>query len=381
MISNASTNRGLAGMMGLLVCAGAAAACPPESEEGAQRIRVIEREGDGPISIQMQRVLEDMHNNPQTAWMRLRPVMQLKHADDEAEQVYRFATGGGTAEAQTHSRTRGNGEARARALAVLGGQKPPAAKHDDDPAPAKMKKRALLERERAVAEEQRARAQRFNAERKAAAAARSNSDDAVVEGRALVVGPDGVEHELRLGRGEAGKHLMIKPRVRGGDTEMLLELETAMADAAPGAWLGVELAEPDAAVMEFLGLEAGNAARIGRVFEGSPAAGAGLQGGDIVISISGAAGAGPEALREAVAGSEPGDVLRMKVLRKGREHDLKVKLGAREEDQQAEPADEARGGEAGSAIEQRLERLERMVERLLAREGAGRSAPAPRGRD
>lgn len=380
MFSNASTNRGFAGLMGLLVCAGAAAACPPETEEGAQRLRVIEREGDGTISIQMQRVLDDMHNNPQTAWMRLRPVMQLQEPDDEGARVYRFATSGGAAAAQTHTRTRGNGEAHARALAMLGGQKPPAAEHDDDPAPAQLKKRALLERERAVAQEQRARAQRFNAERKAAAAARSN-DDAVVEGRALVVGPDGVERELRLGRGDVGKHLVAKPRIRAGEQEMLLELETAMADAAPGAWLGVELAEPDAAVMEYLGLESGRVTRIGRVFEGSPAAGAGLLEGDIVTAIGGGSGAGPETLRETVAGSAPGDVLRLKLLRKGREHDLKVKLGAREEDKQAEPAQEAARGEESGAIEQRLARLERMIETLLAREGAGRSAPARRGQE
>lgn len=380
MFSNASINRGYAGLMGLLVCAGAAAACPPETEEGAQRIRVIEREGDGAMSIQVQRVLEDMHSNPETAWMRLRPVMQLKHADDEAEQVYRFSTGGGMAAAQTHTRTRGNGEAHARALAMLGGQKPPAAKHDDDPAPAKVKKRAMLERERALAEEQRARAQRFNAERKAAAAARSN-EDVEVEGRALVVGPDGVEHELKLGRGDVGKHLVVRPRIRGGEQEMLLELETAMVDAAPGAWLGVELAEPDAAVMEYLGLEAGNAARIGRVFESSPAAGAGLLEGDIVTAIGGDSRASPEALREAVAGSQPGDVLRLKLLRKGREHDLKVRLGAREEDKQAETAREDAGSEESGAIEQRLARLERMIEALLAREGAGRSAPARRDQE
>ncbi|MBN8597738.1 MAG: PDZ domain-containing protein [Planctomycetes bacterium] len=64
------------------------------------------------------------------------------------------------------------------------------------------------------------------------------------------------------------------------------------------------------------------------VTEGLPAAQAGLKAKDIVVEADGKAIDGEEALREILKTKNPGDELRVKVLRKGEKQDITVKLAA-----------------------------------------------------
>jgi serine protease Do len=91
------------------------------------------------------------------------------------------------------------------------------------------------------------------------------------------------------------------------------------ANVGDAAFLGVSMAE------ETEHPEGG--ARITRVVPESPAAEAGLEKGDIVIALDGEPIRGPQRLGKRVAEHEPGDRIRLDVLRDGGDLSLDVELG------------------------------------------------------
>jgi S1-C subfamily serine protease len=110
-------------------------------------------------------------------------------------------------------------------------------------------------------------------------------------------------------------------------------------DKAGAAYLGVQylptppIQPSDGQSFAFPGGQVEQGAVVRRVAEGSPAEAAGLKQGDIITAIDGEALDGPQALVDAVAQHQPGDVLKLTVYR---------------------PQDEAQGGEApqgGETIE------------------------------
>jgi putative serine protease PepD len=74
---------------------------------------------------------------------------------------------------------------------------------------------------------------------------------------------------------------------------------------------------------------AGNGALLADVPAGSPADDGGLRKDDVVTSIDGRNIRAPEDLTGAVADHEPGDTVRVEVLRDGRRVELRIKLGNR----------------------------------------------------
>lgn len=85
----------------------------------------------------------------------------------------------------------------------------------------------------------------------------------------------------------------------------------------PPVMIGITMDEPSSDVVRFLGVEEGAAIQVGRVTEGLPAAKAGVQPGDIIVSIDGAKPANPEKLRETLKSKKAGDKLTFEVIRKG----------------------------------------------------------------
>jgi membrane-associated protease RseP (regulator of RpoE activity) len=73
---------------------------------------------------------------------------------------------------------------------------------------------------------------------------------------------------------------------------------------SPRGFLGVEWSSDRATPL-----------RIGRVLDGSPAAGAGLRAGDAILRIGGKPAADAEAARKALATVQPGDVVELVILR------------------------------------------------------------------
>jgi membrane-associated protease RseP (regulator of RpoE activity) len=108
----------------------------------------------------------------------------------------------------------------------------------------------------------------------------------------------------------------------GGSHWPMIEIvETPEAAGAPpatgGGWLGVQLA----------GDEGG--ANVAAVIDGSPAAAAGLQAGDVIVRVDGAAIESVDGLVRVIGGHAAGDKVRLVLLRDGEEKKLKVTLGSK----------------------------------------------------
>ncbi len=94
-------------------------------------------------------------------------------------------------------------------------------------------------------------------------------------------------------------------------------------------WLGVYVQPLDQDLAASFGLETSDGALISNVVDDGPAKDAGLQVGDIVIAVNGAAIATPNDLIANVAESAPGDIARLGVLRDGRPVEIELELGER----------------------------------------------------
>lgn len=120
-------------------------------------------------------------------------------------------------------------------------------------------------------------------------------------------------------------------------------------------WLGVKIQNLSAATREAFGLsDKFTGVLVADVFEGQPAARAGVKRGDVVISINGVDVDDVNELRNTVAGIDPGKSVPLVVMRDGKEVVLSVKLGERDEEslekgESTEEKDEDEDSEGGSA--------------------------------
>lgn len=96
----------------------------------------------------------------------------------------------------------------------------------------------------------------------------------------------------------------------------------------PRAVMGIVLGELDEAQRALLGLGDRKAVLIDDVQEGRPAAGAGLQRFDVIVELDGQDGIDADRLRELLASKEPGDEVRVVVLRGGEKRVFEFELGA-----------------------------------------------------
>src|SRR5436309_2534048 len=100
------------------------------------------------------------------------------------------------------------------------------------------------------------------------------------------------------------------------------------AFAAEPGYLGLQIS-PD---------ESGKGVRVGEVFPDSPAEKAGFMKDDVITDMDGAAATDVKAFVEGVVAHKPGDEIRFKVLRDGKETPIMVKLGKRPAEPPAPPA-------------------------------------------
>lgn len=154
-------------------------------------------------------------------------------------------------------------------------------------------------------------------------------------GGTIQFAPDG----RRLVIGEPGRSLniwRIDPQTKG--SEGWQRFAPAIREARPGgasrgakpsAYLGVQLKPVDPSLAAQLGLEAGDAALLGEVLEGSPAAAAGLQEHDLVLRFEDEAVKGPDALAKAIRRHKKGDVVTLQILRGGKKTEVKATLDER----------------------------------------------------
>jgi S1-C subfamily serine protease len=101
----------------------------------------------------------------------------------------------------------------------------------------------------------------------------------------------------------------------------------AGSDDAKKGYLGVFMQELDEDVREGLDLKVKSGVLISGVEKGSPAEEAGVEDGDVIVEFDGKKVGDPDALRDLVADTEPGQEVRIKVVRNGKKKTLDVVVG------------------------------------------------------
>lgn len=92
-------------------------------------------------------------------------------------------------------------------------------------------------------------------------------------------------------------------------------------------WLGVTIQDLTPELAKQFELKEGKGVLVGDVIEGSPAEKAGLQRGDVITEFAGKKIEEPSQIRNMVASTEPGQTVKMKIVRENREDTLKVTIG------------------------------------------------------
>ena len=95
------------------------------------------------------------------------------------------------------------------------------------------------------------------------------------------------------------------------------------------AWIGVQLTDLNEQIADQLGLPVDEGALIATTFEGSPAADAGLEQGDVVVAVDDRDIGSAAELIEAIGGRNPGDEITLRVVGTDGERTVDVELGQR----------------------------------------------------
>jgi len=96
-------------------------------------------------------------------------------------------------------------------------------------------------------------------------------------------------------------------------------------------YIGVSLVDLTKQLGEYFGVKKGKGALITEVLEDSPAEEAGLKAGDVIISIDEEKVADADDVREVIEDSEPGDMVKIVVMRNKQEKSFSVEIGQTEE--------------------------------------------------
>jgi len=100
-------------------------------------------------------------------------------------------------------------------------------------------------------------------------------------------------------------------------------------------WIGVQVQPVDSDIADSLGLKKAEGALIDESQPGSPAAKAGVVGGDVVTAIDGAALKDSREFARKISSMAPGRIVKLSVLQNGREKVIPVRLGEMPNDRKA----------------------------------------------
>jgi serine protease Do len=131
--------------------------------------------------------------------------------------------------------------------------------------------------------------------------------------------------------------------------------------------LGVTVQPVDQALADSFGMPGPKGALVGSVQKGSPAAKAGIEPGDVIISFGGKGIARSSDLPYSVAATKPGSKVKLEVWRNGDTKSLEVEVGTRESKASLASADDAPQGKLGVSVrplspeERKLAKVERGV--------------------
>ena len=128
---------------------------------------------------------------------------------------------------------------------------------------------------------------------------------------------------MRMPHGEGdGPNVFFHGGGASGERDIIIE-----APADDRGYLGIKMDSLNEQLGKYFGVKDGAGVLVTEVVTGSPAAGAGLQAGDVVVKAGGQDIASPEALHESMSGTEPGQNMKLQVMRKGSRKEVTVKLG------------------------------------------------------
>ena len=161
------------------------------------------------------------------------------------------------------------------------------------------------------------------------------------------------------------------------DVAMRVRDQIVATGRAQHARLGVQVQDLTQPLAESFGLPRPDGALVAAVDPRSPAAGAGLKSGDVILRIDGEAMAQAGSLSARIAQSMPGDKITLSVWRGQKQLDLQATLGRAGDNGEATAAADAGGGEAADAARlglalrplSRDERSQSQIEHGLVVEG------------
>lgn len=126
--------------------------------------------------------------------------------------------------------------------------------------------------------------------------------------------------------------------------------------AVTRGWLGIQLQEVTTEIAAALSLKDDGGVLVAEVLDGTPAQKAGLESGDVILRLGGDVVRNPNDLSRRVASLPPGEKVRLRVLREGKERNLTVTLGRRDEaaaandDEPMGDADDSLSSEVGLRV-------------------------------
>jgi serine protease Do len=125
-------------------------------------------------------------------------------------------------------------------------------------------------------------------------------------------------------------------------------------------WLGVSIQDMTPELAEYYGVKDGHGALIGEVFEGDPAAEAGLEPKDVIVAVDGKSVEDSRDLSQQIARVPVGKEIKLGVIRNGKERNFRVKIAKRTEERETlaskKPVEEAELGMTVSSLTGELAR-------------------------
>jgi len=144
--------------------------------------------------------------------------------------------------------------------------------------------------------------------------------------------------------------------------------------------LGVTIQDVNQALADSFGLAKPTGALVASIEKGSPAAKAGLEPGDVILSVDGKTIETTGQLPAAIASKLPGESARLQIWRKGETRNLDIKVGSFGEEKQAsldpQPADKGRLGVAVRPLTPEEGRQADIKSGLLVEQAGGAAARA-----
>jgi serine protease Do len=105
-------------------------------------------------------------------------------------------------------------------------------------------------------------------------------------------------------------------------------------------WLGVQIQPVTSGIADSLGLKKAEGALVDNAQDGSPAAKAGVQAGDVITAVNGTTVKNARDLARTIATIQPGSTVKLDLLRDGQTQSVSVTLGSLPNEQQANAGDE-----------------------------------------